>query len=405
MKHINIKASIRIKWYYKESFYVPEEVKTYIKILQHNTISQEMDWNDLILRYTQAFPKEGKELIETVNGSLPANWDELLPRFEEGEQELATRQVSGLSINALVKRIPNLLGGSADLASSNETTIQDGGIYKADNRAGRNIWFGVREHAMGAMLNGMAVHGGVHVFGGTFMVFSDYLRPSIRLAALMKLPVVYVFTHDSIGVGEDGPTHQPVEHLAALRAIPNLLTIRPADANETVAAWHFALSHRDRPVAMALTRQKLPVLPATKSISKEGLLHGAYILLQESKNDLDAILIATGSEVALALEAKNQLEKEGYSIRLVSLPSFRLFDEQSDEYKEYVLPSSIKARVGIEMAVSFGWDQYIGDNGVMVSLDHFGASAPASELYKHFGFTVNDIVTAVKMSMERSRMA
>lgn len=286
-----------------------------------------------------------------------------------------------------------------------ETAIQDGGIYEADNRVGRNIWFGVREHAMGAILNGMAVHGGVHVFGGTFMVFSDYLRPSIRLAALMKLPVVYVFTHDSIGVGEDGPTHQPVEHLAALRTIPDLLTIRPADANETVAAWHFALSHRDRPIVLALTRKKIPILPATNSIAIEGLQHGAYILSKEAQNILDAILIATGSEVALALEAKNHLEKEGYSIRLVSMPSFRLFDEQSDAYKEQVLPIGIKARVGVEMAVSFGWDQYIGDNGVMVSMDHFGASAPASDLYKNFGFNVDHIVTAVKTSMKRSRMA
>ena len=392
-------------WTYEDHFYVPQEVRTHIASLLSGKVAEEAKWNETVTRYMEAFPEEGSELAKAINGVLPNGWDEALPRFHEGDKELATRQASGLSINALAQRIPNFIGGSADLASSNETTIQGGDIFDPRNRAGRNLWFGVREHAMGAMLNGMAAHGGMHVYGGTFMVFSDYLRPAIRLASLMKLPVIYVFTHDSIGVGEDGPTHQPVEHMAALRAVPNLVTIRPADANETVAAWHYALAHRDRPVALALTRQKLPILPSTDSLAMEGVQRGGYILGKEAKPQLDAILIATGSEVPLALEAKTRLEDEGYSIRIVSLPSFRLFDEQAEAYQEQVLPAAVKARVGIEMAVPFGWSQYLGSAGVMVGIDRFGASAPAGDLQTHFGFTVDHVIAAAKTSLERSHLS
>ena len=389
-------------WDHEERFYVPNEVKAHLSSLLDGLLANEAKWNDLVDRYTQTFVEEGREFADVFSGKLPANWDGDLPRYTESDKELATRQASGLAINALAKRIPNLIGGSADLASSNETNISDGGVFEPQNHSGRNLWFGVREHAMGAILNGMALHGGLHVFGGTFMVFSDYLRPSMRLASLMKLPVVYVFTHDSIGVGEDGPTHQPVEQLAALRAMPNLITMRPGDANETIAAWHYAMAHRDRPVALALTRQKLPILPATDVEAMAGVERGGYILAKEAKGQLDAILIATGSEVSLALAAKNQLEAAGYSIRLVSLPAFRLFDEQDAAYKAHVLPKTVKARVGVEMALPFGWEQYLGDAGVMVSIDHFGASAPAEDLLKQFGFTVEHIIEAVKTSIERS---
>ncbi len=398
-------AKATYDWHHQEAFYVPEEVKAHVAAIFTPQTEKETQWNETVDRYIHTFKEEGVEFADVLGGALPAAWDQDLPRYLDHDKELATRQASGQSINALAKHIPNFLGGSADLASSNETTIQGDGVFDPETRSGRNFWFGVREHAMGAMLNGMAAHGGVHVYGGTFMVFSDYLRPSIRLASLMKLPVVYVFTHDSIGVGEDGPTHQPVEHLAALRAIPNLITMRPADANETSAAWHYALSHRDRPVALALTRQKLPILPATETTAMDGVSKGGYILAKEAKDHIDAILIATGSEVSLALDAKRELEKEGYSIRLVSIPSFRLFDEQEESYRALILPTTVKARIGVEMAVPFGWHQYIGDHGVMVSIDHFGASAPAGDLMKHFGFTVEHVVSAVKKSMERSAQA
>ena len=392
-------------WQHEEHFYVPEEVRTHLSSIVNQLTEEEAKWNEMVDRYIHTFSEEGREFADVLSGALPSAWDQDLPHYLESDKELATRQASGQSINAIAKHIPNFLGGSADLASSNETTIQGEGIFDPQNRAGKNLWFGVREHAMGAMLNGMAAHGGVHVYGGTFMVFSDYLRPSIRLASLMKLPVVYVLTHDSIGVGEDGPTHQPVEHLAALRAIPNLVTIRPADANETAAAWHYAMSHRDRPVALALTRQKLPILPATDSTAMDGVRKGGYILAKEAKDHIDAILVATGSEVSLALDAKRQLEEEGYSIRLVSIPSFRLFDEQDESYQSLVLPKAVKARVGVEMAVSYGWHHYIGDHGIMVGIDHFGASAPAGDLMKQFGFTTTHVVETVKKSMERSAQA
>ncbi len=393
-------AKAAYEWQH-EPFYVPEEVKVHFADAMVQASSHETSWNNLIADYEKAYPELGQALRDLIAGKLPEGWEEQLPYYPDGSDGMATRQASGKALNALAATIPTFLGGSADLAGSNETTIKGEAMLTRDDYSGRNLWFGVREHAMGAMLNGLALHGGLHVYGGTFLVFSDYLRPSIRLASLMKLPVIYVFTHDSIGVGEDGPTHQPVEHVAALRIIPNLVTFRPADANETTAAWQFALAHRDRPVALALTRQKLPILPNSFHLAKEGTAKGGYVLAKERGETIDAILLATGSEVSLALEAKNDLEANGLSIRVVSLPSWRLFDEQTDAYRESVLPHNVTTRVAIEMLHPFGWEKYTGFEGAIIGIDHFGASAPAGTLMKEFGITKEAIISAVNDRVQR----
>jgi transketolase len=292
------------------------------------------------------------------------------------------------------------MGGSADLASSNNTMIKGESNYAIDDFAGRNIWFGVREHAMGAAMNGMALHGGVRVYGGTFFVFSDYLRPSIRLAALQKTPVIYVFTHDSIAVGEDGPTHEPVEQLSALRVIPDLTVIRPADANETAAAWQVTMEHRNGPVALILTRQNLPVLAETAN-SAGKVAKGAYVASEATVQSPDLILIATGSEVSLALEAKKQLEEEGTKVRVVSMPSWELFEKQDQAYKDEVLPPSVKKRLAIEMAYPLGWERYVGDQGDIVGISTFGASAPAERLLKEYGFSVENVVAKAKAVLNK----
>ncbi|RMG41292.1 MAG: transketolase, partial [Methanobacteriota archaeon] len=292
---------------------------------------------------------------------------------------------------ALAGKIQNMIGGSADLGPSNKTVISDSDSFSPSNYAGRNIHFGVREHAMGAILNGMALYGGVIPYGGTFLVFTDYMRPAIRLAALMGIRPIYVFTHDSIGLGEDGPTHQPVEHLASLRAIPNLLVIRPADANEVSEAWKIALKEKKRPVALALTRQGVPTLDRTKYAPAEGASRGAYVLYETSENP-ELIIIATGSEVHIALQAAHKLEQDGKAVRVVSMPCMELFEEQDDDYKEKVLPKSIRKRVIIEAGVSFGWHQYAGDEGVIIGIDRFGASAPYKIIYEKFGLTADSVV-------------
>lgn len=389
-------------WTY-EPFFVPSEVKEHFASKVAQAKQHETTWDHMMHDYALQFPDDAKEFFATMKGELPESWEKNLPFYDVDSEKMATRKASGLAINAIAKSIPTFLGGSADLSSSNDTTIKGEEVFFADNYSGRNLWFGVREHAMGAILNGLALHGGLHPFGATFLVFSDYLRPSIRLASLMKIPVVYVFTHDSIGVGEDGPTHQPVEHVAALRIIPNLVTFRPADANETTAAWRYALAHRDRPVALALTRQTLPILPGTKEQAITGVERGGYIVANECRSVIDAILLATGSEVSLAVETQQQLEKEGLSVRVVSLPSLRLFDEQPTEYRDMVLPNKVKVRVSIEMEHPFGWDKYVGDYGVVIGIDHFGASAPADILMKEFGITKEAVIEAVKSSMQRSQ--
>jgi transketolase len=386
------------EWNYEEPFFIPEEVTDHYAQFIEAGQEKEQAWNELFNAYKEAYPELAKALENAMTGVLPANWEEALPPFEAGGK-MATRASSGLVLNAIAKVVPQFIGGSADLAGSNKTIISGELNYALDGYAARNIWFGVREFAMGAALNGMALHGGVKVFGATFFVFSDYLRPAIRLAALMKLPVTYVFTHDSIAVGEDGPTHQPIEHLAALRAMPGLSVIRPADAKETAAAWRLAVESQDQPTALVLTRQDLPTLYADQAVVYEGVKKGAYVI-SVAKDEAAGILIATGSEVSLALEAQKELEKEGIHVSVVSMPSWDRFEQQSKEYKESVLPSNLTARLAIELGSSFGWREYVGAQGEAITINHYGASAPANKLLDEYGFTVENVVAVFKLLLK-----
>jgi len=315
-----------------------------------------------------------------------------LPTFTDA---MATREASGKTLNAIAPFLPSMIGGSADLTPSNNTCVKSMGEFQPGNYGGRYLRYGVREHAMGGIMNGLAVTDGIIPYGGTFFVFSDYMRGSIRLACIMGIRPIYVFTHDSIGVGEDGPTHEPVEQLAALRCIPNMISFRPADANETVAAWKFAIEQKENPVALLLTRQKLPTIDRTKYPSADNLTKGAYVLIENSSTP-DLILIGTGSEVQLALAAYEQLAKEGVKARVVSMPSWELFERQTKEYRDSVLPPSVKKRIAVEAAVSMGWEKYIGDAGRFVGMHSFGASAPVDAIFKHFGFTVENVVKTAK---------
>lgn len=384
------------KWTFEEDFHVPQEVYDHFnKEVQETGRQYEEAWNRLFADYTEKYPELGEQLQVAISGKLPEGWDKELPTFELGSKA-ASRDSSGQTINAIAKAVPQFFGGSADLASSNKTTMKEQGDFSSSDYSGRNIWFGVREFAMGAALNGMALHGGVKVFGGTFFVFSDYLRPAVRLAALMGLPVTYVFTHDSIAVGEDGPTHEPIEHLAALRAMPNLSTIRPADGNETVAAWKVALESENRPTALILSRQGLPTIEGTADKAYEGVKKGAYVISKSEKETADALILATGSEVQLGIEAQKVLKNEGIDVSVVSMPAWDRFEEQSSQYKESVLPKNVKKRVAIEMASSFGWDRYTGDEGEIIAIDKFGASAPGEKIMEEYGFTVENVVAKVK---------
>lgn len=351
-------------------------------------------WQKDVTVYAAAHADMAANLRTAWDGGLPAGWDDGLVELVSGS-EMASRDASGKVLEALRTRIPWLLGGSADLAGSNKTPKISKGSFQRDNYAGSVIWFGVREHVMGAMLNGMAAHGGIRPYGGTFLTFSDYMRGSIRVAALSHHPVVYVFTHDSIGVGEDGPTHQPVEHLASLRALPNLVVIRPADGAETAVAWQVALSETHRPTALILSRQKLPAFDHTAAPAQQ-VARGAYVLREASGGQPQAIVIATGSEVAIAMQAASTLEADGIPTRVVSMPSHELFEQQSADYKAYVLPAGVTNRVAIEAGVSFGWDRYVGMHGTIIAIDRFGASAPAGEVYQHLGITAEAVVAAVK---------
>ncbi|WP_053362247.1 transketolase [Bacillus sp. FJAT-27251] len=382
------------EWEHEEPFFVPEEVREYSQQFQDQGKEKENAWNELYASYKNAYPELASQLEAAMNGELPENWEKSLPAFPEGGA-MATRASSGKTLNAAAEAIPYLVGGSADLAGSNKTLIASEKNYYIDSYAGRNIWFGVREFAMGAALNGMALHGGVKVFGATFFVFSDYLRPAIRLAALMKLPVTYVFTHDSIAVGEDGPTHEPVEQLASLRAMPGLSVLRPGDAKETAAAWRLAIESTDTPTALVLTRQDLPTLDMDQEAVYEGVKKGAYVV-SESKGETQGLLLATGSEVSLALAAQKQLEEEGISVSVISMPSWDRFEKQPVEYKQEVLPKGMKARLAVEMGSSIGWREYTGDHGRVIAIDQFGASAPASKLLKEYGFTVENVVKNFK---------
>lgn len=379
-------------WDYEEDFFVPEEVKAHFNELKQKGIEKENDWNEQFNSYRESNPALADELEKAITGEVLIEAKDILS-FDT-EKTISTRVASGEAINHYVKSIPSIFGGSADLSHSTMTDIKGEAVYAVESYAGRNIYFGVREHAMGAAANGLALHGGVKPFVSTFFVFNDYLRPSIRLAALQKLPVTYVFTHDSIAVGEDGPTHEPIEQLAALRAIPDLTVIRPSDANETASAWAYALQQTDGPVVLVLSRQNLPVFNETKA-NIENLSKGAYVLTQTNENP-DVILIATGSEVSLAASAKAKLEEDQVSVRIVAIPSWELFDRQSNEYKESVLPSSITQRVSLEMGVSLGWERYVGQEGKVLSIETFGASGTGAEVMNLFGFTTANVVQITK---------
>jgi transketolase len=340
-----------------------------------------------------------EELTHMMAGELPGGWDEEIEDFTNVDKTDATRSWSGKVLQTVASRVPNLIGGSADLGSSNKTDIVGGGDLSVDTPDGRVIHFGIREHGMGGVLNGLALHGGIRPFGGTFLIFSDYMRPSIRLASLMGLPVTYVFTHDSIGLGEDGPTHQPIEQVMSLRAISGLMDMRPADAAETAVAWRLAMERTDGPTWLSLTRQGVVPLDRTRFASAEGARKGAYVLAEASGAAPDLILIASGSEVGLALEAQEALEAEGTPARVVSMPSWYLFGQQDQAYRDGVLPPDVRARVAVEAGSTFGWARWIGDAGVAVGIDHFGASAPAETLYERFGVTREEVVSAARTSL------
>ncbi|MCK1983648.1 MULTISPECIES: transketolase [Peribacillus] len=384
------------KWTFEEDFHVPEEVYSHFNEAVVDAGAQKEEaWNELFKNYKEAHPELAQQLELAIKGELPADWDQEIPVYEEGKT-LASRASSGEVLNAIAKRVPSFIGGSADLAGSNNTAIKGETDLLPGNYSGRNIWFGVREFAMGAALNGMALHGGLKVYGGTFFVFSDYLRPAIRMAALMGLPVNYVFTHDSIAVGEDGPTHEPIEQLASLRAMPNLGVIRPADGNETAAAWKVAMESTNKPTALVLTRQGLPTIKDTSETAYEGVSKGAYIISASKKEVADALLLATGSEVNLAVEAQKALANEGIDVSVISMPSWDRFETQSKEYKQSVINPAVKKRLAIEVASPFGWDRYAGDEGEILAINHFGASAPGGKIMEEFGFTLENVVARVK---------
>jgi transketolase len=382
-------------WDEDAQFYVPDEVYAHFREAIENGAQLENDWNDLVAAYGEKYPDEGKIFGQIIKDELPADWEDALPSFE-GTEAKATRAFSGEVINAIAGKIPSLIGGSADLSPSNNTDIKSSVSLEAGSYEGRILHWGIREHAMGSTMNGIALHGGLIPFGGTFMTFSDYMRPAIRLAALSHAQVIYVFTHDSIGLGEDGPTHQSVEHLAALRAIPNLAVIRPCDAHEVREAWRLAINRRHAPTAFALSRQKVALIDRTKFASADDTAKGAYILAEASNNEPKLIIIATGSEVGLAMQAREQLESENITTRVVSMPCWEFFDEQSADYKESVLPKNVKARLAIEAGVSLGWSKYVGDAGDTLTVDKFGASAPGEDVFRDYGFTVENVINKVK---------
>jgi transketolase len=385
-------------WPEDKMFYVPEEVREQFRqgiVARGQQLRAE--WDALYAQYKTQHPDLATQLDTMLRGELPKGWDADIQPFPADAKGMASRASSGKVLNQVAKNVPWILGGSADLAPSNNTrlTFDGAGDFEAKNYAGRNLHFGVREHAMGAACNGLA-RCGLRPYGGTFLIFSDYMRPSIRLAAIMGLPVFYVFTHDSIGLGEDGPTHQPVEHVAALRAIPNLIIIRPADANEVAEAYRAVIPLREQPAALILTRQNLPTLDRAKYASADGLHKGAYVLADTPKGSPKVILIGTGSEVSLCVAAYEKLTAEGVAARVVSMPSWELFEAQPREYRESVLPPRIEARVAVEAGVKQGWERYIGLRGQFIGMCGFGASAPGGVLMKHFGFTVDNVVAAAK---------
>lgn len=382
-------------WEYPD-FTVPEEVVARFKetMIDEGQKAEEA-WNEMFKNYEHAHPELAKQFKEAFANQLPEGWEQELPKYELGTSA-ASRVTSKETIQAISKVVPSFWGGSADLSASNNTMVAAEKDFEPGQYEGRNIWFGVREFAMAAAMNGIQLHGGSHVYGGTFFVFTDYLRPAIRLAALQKVPVTYVLTHDSVAVGEDGPTHEPIEQLASVRCIPNVHVIRPADGNETVAAWKIAMNSTETPTILVLSRQNLPVLEGTLEHASDSVQKGAYVLSPQKGEQPAGILIATGSEVNLAVEAQAKLAEEGIDVSVVSMPSFDLFEKQSAEYKESVLPKAVTKRVAIEAAASFGWERYVGTEGKTITIDHFGASAPGGLVLEKFGFTPENVVNTYK---------
>jgi transketolase len=397
----------RLGWPAEPTFFLPAEALARFRESIGKGEKTEAEWSRRLSAYGKKFPDLAQEFEQIMAGELPKGWDRSVPDFPADAKGLATRAASGKILNAIAPRLPTLIGGSADLNPSTFTALQNLGDFESSERdfsqsqgaagggygyAGRNLHFGVREHGMAASLNGMAAHGGIIPFGSTFLMFCDYMRPAIRLAALMELGVIYVFTHDSIGVGEDGPTHQPIEQLAALRAIPQLIVIRPCDANETAVAWRVAIESRHRPVALALTRQNVPTLDRSQFAAADGLYRGAYVLADAPGGKPDLVLIGTGSEVSLIVGARQKLAEQNIQARLVSMPSWELFEQQPRDYRESVLPRSIRPRLAVEAGLPQGWHRYVGDSGEVIGIERFGASAPGNVVMEKLGFTVDHVV-------------
>ena len=410
------KTKEKLGWPVEPPFLLPEPALAHFREALDRGAKVEAEWNGRLDAYTKAFPELSKELQGRLRGELPSGWDADIPVFPADPKGMATRVAGGKVMNAIAPNLPALGGGSADLDPSTHTNLKGLGDFNPPlvegqdsegsdaggwSQAGRNLHFGVREHAMGAIVNGLAAHGGFVPYGSTFLIFSDYMRPPMRLAALMGIHVVHVFTHDSIALGEDGPTHQPVEQLASLRAIPNLTVIRPADANETAVAWKVAIESKDHPVLLALTRQDIPTLDRSLYASADGVRKGAYVLSDAKDGKPELILIASGSEVTLIISAAERLQGEGIAVRCVSMPSWELFDAQPEGYRHQVLPPDVPARLAVELGVSQGWDRYIGPHGDMLGVERFGASAPAEVLLREYGFTVDNVVARAKAVLAR----
>lgn len=383
-------------WPQEPDFYIPEEVKAHFAQVKQKGDQAGEAWNALFAAYKAAHPELAKQLEQAIAGELPEGWDAEMPVYSTSDKAIATRNASQAALNALAKRVPTIFGGSADLESSTMTHMKGIGKFTPQDYSGRNVYFGVREFAMAAAVNGMMLHGGVKAFGGTFFVFCDYLRPAVRLGSIMNVPSIFVLTHDSIAVGEDGPTHEPIEQLPAMRVIPGITVLRPADAIETNEAWKFAVQHKGGPICLVLTRQNLPILEGTAELAPKSVSRGAYVLSDAKNGKPQAQIIATGSEVQLAVDAQKKLAEEGIDVRVISMPSWELFEKQSKEYKDSVILPDVKARLAVEMAYPMGWERYVGSEGDVLGIDRFGASAPGPTVIREYGFTIENVVARVK---------
>ncbi|MBN2230704.1 MAG: transketolase [Candidatus Thorarchaeota archaeon] len=393
-------AKKKLGWPLEPKFFVPDDVLEHFNEIKHNGMNIQSDWQKQFDTYSKEFPELARELDRRMRSELPIDWDKDLPIFQADSKGIPTRSASGKVINALAGRLPEMIGGSADLTPSNKTWIDGSPRFQSNSYNGRNLNYGVREHAMAAAVNGMAAHGGVIPYASTFLMFSDYMRPAIRLSALSGHHSIWVFTHDSIGVGEDGPTHQPIEHLAALRSIPNLIVIRPGDANEVTEAWKIAIVNREGPTLLALTRQNVPVLDRNKYALASGAKKGAYVLADLGENP-EIILMASGSELSLIVDAGERLFSEGINVRLVSFPSWELFKAQSQEYRDSVLPPDIRLRLSVEAGVAQGWERWVGERGTSLSIESFGSSAPASVLFDKYGFSVENVIQKARTLLNK----